>query len=166
MSSTLPTFLPLADAARKHNLPEKVLTQLIRDGKIEAAKLPSGEILVSDHDLDQGKTKEQIIAKKYGNLRGRPITITDAAKKYNVPRGTLNAWVFRSNYIRIVDDLSYPKKIDEAEAAYCAEIYHARKRERITGIPFFDEEGRPYKKLKHPKLSKYRRLKRKGSRLR
>ena len=45
--SHIPTVLPLPDAARKYNLTEQALTQLIQTGKIEAVQLPSGELLVS-----------------------------------------------------------------------------------------------------------------------
>jgi len=39
----IPTYLPLPKAARKYGLSEKVLTQLVKAGKIEAVQLPSGQ---------------------------------------------------------------------------------------------------------------------------
>jgi hypothetical protein len=45
-------------------------------------------------------------------------------------------------------------ELDEAEVAYCAEIYHARN--GISGVPLLDEDGLAYQ-LKHPELSEYRR---------
>ena len=51
-------------------------------------------------------------------------------------------------------------KLDEAEVAYCAEIYHERKAAGIrSGAPLLDEDGLPYE-LKHPELSAYRCRKR------
>ena len=41
LRSPVPAYLPLPDAARKYHISEKVLTRLIQDGRIEAAKLPS-----------------------------------------------------------------------------------------------------------------------------
>jgi hypothetical protein len=157
----VPTFIPLADAARKYNISENVLTRLIRDGRIEAAQLPSGELLVSDESLN-GKTKEQIIKEKFQYLQGIGITISQAATKYDVPRSTLEAWVSRYGYIGIVDGHSYPKTINEAEVAYCAEEYHTRKAKGISsgGVPLLDEHGLPIYELKHPELAEYRRRKR------
>src|SRR5262245_54270009 len=42
----VPIYLPLSEAAGRYNLSENVLTQLIQAGKIEAVRLPSGEVLV------------------------------------------------------------------------------------------------------------------------
>lgn len=160
---SIPTFIPLAEAARKYNLTEDVLTRLIQDGRIEAAQLPSGELLVSDEGLNE-KTKEQIIEEKYGHLRGKLITISEAAERYGISRKTVEAWVYRNQYLSIVDDASYPKRIDEAEVAYCANIYHERQKKGIShGIPLLDENGLPVLELKHPELSKYRRKKRQTS---
>jgi hypothetical protein len=69
LRSELPTFVPLSEAVRRYNLTEDVLTRLIRDGRIEAAQLPSGELLVSDDDLGETKTKEQITEEKFGNYQ-------------------------------------------------------------------------------------------------
>jgi hypothetical protein len=55
----IPTYLPLVEAAQKYDLSEQVLTQLIQAGKIEAVRLPSGELLVSAENGQQ-KTKEDI----------------------------------------------------------------------------------------------------------
>ncbi len=46
---------------------------------------------------------------------------------------------------------------NEAEIAYCVDIYQNRK--RVGGVPLLDENGLPYE-LKHPELSAYRRRKR------
>ncbi len=63
--SKIPTFLPLPDAARKFSLTERVLTQLIQAGKIEAVQLPSGELLVLADNDNPPKTKEDIINSPY-----------------------------------------------------------------------------------------------------
>ena len=64
--SKLPTVLPLPDAARKYNLTEQALTQLIEAGKIGAVQLPSGEILVPADNNRKGKTKDEIIVEPDG----------------------------------------------------------------------------------------------------
>ena len=151
----VPTFIPLAEAVRKYNLTEEVLTRLIRDGRIEAAQLPSGELLVSDEGLHE-KTKEQIIEDKYGHLKGKPITISDAMDKYRIPQdSTIRRWITKG-YIEVVDD-GYPMRVDEAEVAYCTSIYHQRQAVGIrSGAPLLNEDGTPYQ-LKRPELSQQRR---------
>ncbi len=158
----IPTYLPLSEAAGKYNLSENVLTQLIRTGKIEAVQLPSGELLVSANSSPQKiKTKEQIIADKYGPLKRQPITVSEASQRYKVLNRTIREWV-SLNYIQVVDD-GYPMKIDEAEIAYCAEIFHERKAAGVrSGVPLLDEQGLPYE-LKHPELSAIRRRKKRRS---
>jgi len=152
----VPTYLPLAEAADKFNLSESVLTQLIQAGKIEAVRLPSGELLVSAEN-GQSKTRETIINEKYPHLKGNPITITEAAGKYELPRSTIEKWLERK-YIEIIDPDSYPMRVDEADVLYCVDVYRQRKALGITGgVPLLDENGLPYQ-LKHPDLSKRRRM--------
>jgi hypothetical protein len=155
----VPTYLPLPEAARKYDISENLLTQLIQAGKIEAVRLSSGELLVSDNnDPQKIKTKEQIIAEKFGKLRERPITVSEASQKYRVPGSTIREWI-PLEYVHIINSGGYPMKLDEAEVAYCAEIYHERKAAGIrSGAPLLDEDGLPYE-LKHPELSAYRRRK-------
>jgi hypothetical protein len=157
----IPTYLPLSEAAQKFELSEQALTQLIQAGKIEAVRLSSGEVLVpANNDPQKIRTKEQIIAEKFGDLREQPITISEASERYKVLGRTIREWV-SLDYIQVVDH-SYPVKIDEAEAAYCAEIFHERKAAGIrSGAPLLDEHGLPYE-LKHPELSAYRRRKKRA----
>ena len=152
----VPTFIPLAEAVRKYNLTEEVLTRLIRDGRIDGAQLPSGDLLVSDDGLNEAKTKEQIIEEKFGNLIGQPITVTEAAEKYDLHRNTLLEWS-KNGYIAVLKH-GYRMELDEAEVAYCAEIHYERKELGITRVPLLDENGLAYQ-LKHPKLFEYRRRK-------
>jgi transposase len=159
LNQKVPTYIPLADAIQKYGISEEALTQLIKAGKIEAVQLSSGELLVAADNGSPPKTKDQIIQEKFANLQGQPITITEAAEKYNVPRSTVEKWVERK-YIDIVDSNSYPMKVNEADVSYCVEVYQERKAMGITGgVPLLDENGLPYE-LKHPTLSKRRRMQR------
>lgn len=157
---SVPTYIPLPEAARRYDLSEKMLTQLVQAGKIEAVRLLSGEVLVpANNDTHKIKTKEQIIAEKFKELIDQPITITEASRKYNIPGSTIREWI-PLEYVHIINFGGYPMKLDEAEIAYCAEVYHERKASGIrSGAPLLDENGLPYE-LKHPELSKYRRRKR------
>ncbi|GAB4428728.1 MAG: hypothetical protein Kow0031_09010 [Anaerolineae bacterium] len=156
-------YVPLKEAAKKHNVDEQVLTQLISAGMINAKK-EAGEILVAvdknDNSAGGLQTKEEIIAAKYGDIQGQPITLSKAAEKYNVSLSTIKAWLYRNNYIAPIIENSHPAFFDEAEIAYLAEIFHKRKRKGtgFFGAPLLDKDGLPYK-LKHPDLAKHRRTK-------
>src|SRR5512136_1696551 len=88
--SRIPTYLPLAEAAHRHGLSEKVLTQLIQTGKIGAVQLSSGEVLVAaDNNNGHGyKTKAEIIATKFTHLRGQTINAYQAQQKYGIHPST------------------------------------------------------------------------------
>lgn len=135
-----------------------LLTNLPPGSTIELTKTPGG-LIVTD-SIDQPKTKQQILEERYAGLMGQGITMSEAAKKYDVPGGTIRRWVYQNNYISFVDQDSYPQTIDEAEIALCADIYKERQQAGITRVPYFDEEGCIIEDLKHPKLSEYRRKKR------
>ncbi len=161
-------YLPLKEAAKKHNVEEKVLTQLIAAGMIEAVE-ENGETLVAVDKNGNGnngtkpQTKAEIIAAEFAHLHDQPITLSEAARKYDVPRGTLEAWQYK-NYLTPTHPDAYPKLFNEAEIAYCADIYHDRKRvgTGFYGAPLLDENGLPYE-LKHPDLAQYRRKKGKNN---
>jgi len=128
----------------------KLLTNTRPGDKIEIK--PSGEILVQ-------QTKEEIIQDKYPALIGQGITLSEAADRYGVPRGTIRNWYY-NGYVGMIED-SYPMRLDEAEIAYCADIYKARKVSGVGfyGAPLLDENGLAYE-LKHEDLAKYRKRKR------
>lgn len=136
----------------------KLLTDLKPGSTIEVRKLPTGEIAVSENAPT--RTKEDILKEKYACLIGQPITVSDAADKYDVPRRNIIEWA-RKDYIPILKEGGRGSRmeLDEAEVAYCAGIYLRRKN---TGVgfraPLLDENGLEYQ-LKHPGLSRYRRRK-------
>ena len=145
---------------------QELLTQLPPDAKIELETKPNGEInvgIVVEEVVVNGKhqTKEDILQEEYSDLLNGWLTLTEAAKKYNVPKATLKTWIYRSNYIQNTKG-SYPMTINEAEVAYCADIYHARKESGLGfyGAPLLDEDGLPYE-LKHPSIAEYRQRKKK-----
>ncbi len=121
-------------------------------GSIIIEKLPNGVIMVDDTP----QTKQEYLERDYPDLIGQTITLTEAAKKYAIPRGTLNNWYNSAGYIQPVEN-SYPSIFDEAEIAYLISIYHQR---RASGskAPLLDDDGLPYE-IKHPKLADYRRRK-------
>lgn len=135
-----------------------LLTNLPPGGTIVIERTAQGDITVNT--TNPAPTKEEIIAARFAALRGVGITISDAAEKYGVPRKAVEGWIYRSGYVHFVDRASWPKLVDEAEIALCAEIYHERQETGLTGVPFFDDDGAIIDELKRPELSAYRRRKR------
>ncbi len=96
--------LPLIEAAKKHNVEEEVLTQLIAVGMIEAVE-ENGETLVAVDKNGNGnndtkpQTKDEIIAAEFAHLHCQPITLSEAATKYDIPQGTIESWYYRAKYI-------------------------------------------------------------------
>jgi hypothetical protein len=156
----IPTYLPLADAAKKFGMSRTVLTQMIRSGKIEAVQLPSGELLVAAEDNGgKPRTKQRIITEKFAHLRGQTINAYAAQKEYSIRYQNFIKWA-RSGYIEIIyEEEGRLVEMDAADVAYCAYIYNQKKTDyggRIAGVRIFDDDGNPYE-LKYPDLSAKRR---------
>jgi len=170
-SNNIPTFISLSDAARKFGLPKKVLTEQIQAGKIEAVKLPTGELLVADKlNGYQNKTKDQIIAEKYSHLCGKVISASAASRKYSEIHGIaitpqhFSQWA-AAGHIAVSGGGGRGKrlKLDEADVAYCADIYTQKAQEygasRMSGVKIFDSNSDPYQ-LKYPDIARDRRIER------
>ena len=107
------------------------------------------------------KTKQQILEEKYGDLVGQPITLTEAAEKYGVPRDTISKWNYRADYIAPLDPDAYPAQFDEAEIAYLCDIYKQRKAQR-SRAPLLDDDGLPYQIKDPERAAKVRKQRRKA----
>lgn len=166
----VPTFIPLSEAADKYNLSKNVLTQLILTGKIEAVRLPSGELLVAaEKNGHEIRTKNELITKKFSHLRGQKISASEASRKYSEQHGTpipyqnFSRWA-KAGYIEIKNQ-GYRLQLDEADVAYCAEIYAEKYREyngQMRGVTIFDENGNPYQ-IKYQEVAEQKRSKRRNA---
>ncbi len=157
----LPQTISLPQAAQELGVSVADLRARIDAGTISAVETPDGEIVVLLRNGNNTTKTEDINAKlsaisrdDFAHLRGQVITVSEAAKKYKVPRNTILEWADR--YIRVISP-GYRMEIDEEELAFCVAVYRVRKMIGVrTGAPLLDEEGKPYL-LKHPALSRYRR---------
>ncbi|MCK6629317.1 MAG: hypothetical protein L6R45_29590 [Anaerolineae bacterium] len=121
--------------------------------KLQLEILPNGAIHVAD---TTPKTKTQLIDELFPHLKGQGISISNAAKKYGVPRGAVNDWVYVTGYLHFVDETCYPKLVDEAEVALCAQIYHARRAANTAGLPYFNDQGHIITTIKRPAAARNR----------
>jgi len=135
-----------------------LLTNLPPGAKIEI-KTPQGKKLsvTKQPDVPQYATKTEWLEAEYKNLIGQPITLSEAAQKYDVPRSVLESWYYRSKYISPLDGNAYPKTFNEAEIASLADIY-SQRRKVGSKAPLINSDGLPYL-IKHTGLAAYRRSK-------
>ncbi len=150
--AALPTLLSLPEAARKYGLSEARLKTMIDNGKIKAAMI--GEEIVVNEDEVREKTiqrKEDLPEyKKHAHLKGSPIWVSKAARKYNLLHPTILKWV-KAGVIKRLGAIGNKILLDEADVAYCAEIYH---RFGAQGRKLFDDNGMPYKAKTGPLAQK------------
>ncbi len=139
---TLPTFVPVSEAARKYGLEEAHLRVLVEKGKIRAGVI-AGEMVVSEDEVrGEIQQKEDLPEyRQFDHLKGNAIYILKAAEDYKVPFSTLRGWVKRG-YIKIIGRQGKKVLLDEQDVAYCSKIYEQRKGQ---GKWLFDENGVPYK---------------------
>lgn len=136
---------------------KNLLTNLPPGVRIELKPLPTGGFAVFAVP-EREMTKDDILKEKYTALVGQPITVSEAAQKYDIHRRTIFKWIDKG-YIAIVQEEPV-KQVDEAEVKYCVDIYRQRKSEGfgIYGAPLLDKNGLPYQ-LKRPDVAEYRRRK-------
>ena len=141
---SLPKLLPLSKAAQALGISEEDLRTQIEAGKIQAGVLPDGEIVVSMSNGNNSAKhipKEELPAyKKHAHLQEVEIGVNEAGRKYDLVARTISGWV-KAGYIRKLRQEGQKVLLDEADVAYCAEIYHAR---RGQGKWLFNPDGTPY----------------------
>lgn len=167
------TYLTIEEAARKYGVKKKVLTQLIADGMVQTRETSTGDVLVvaeNNGNSQESQTKEEIITEKYAHLRKQLISASDASRKYSGIHGvpilqqSFSRWV-KAGHITSEFD-GYRLQMNEAEVAYCAEIYAQKYKDyggRMSGVRIFDENGNPYK-LKYPEVAEQLRIDRRRTR--
>ena len=149
---TLPTFLPLSEAARKYGMEEARLRALIEKGKIRAGVV-AGEMVVSEDEVrgeaiqEKGLRKEDLPEwKQFSHLDGKGIGISEAVRDYKINAPTIYRW-YRAGFIREIGKKTVrggtKLLLNEADIAYCAFVY--RRSEWSQGKRVFDRKGFPYK---------------------
>ncbi len=142
MSNQLDSLVPIETAARRVNLPISMLRGWIEAGKIKAA-MYGDALLVSEADLMASVPKEERPEYlKFASLRGHGISSYEAERKYGVRSATISRW-YRSGYIAKIGEQGAQKiLLDEADVAYCVEIY---RKNPGQGKRVFDRDGNPYR---------------------
>ena len=184
-NTTLPSILPLDDAAQALGVDAETLLRMVQSGRIIAFRDPNGEVFIPMNDGQpllpsvpamnmngNGKrhaedTQEpedinarlrQIKREDFAHLEGTPITVSEAAKKYGVSPNTIQTWKRRYPHALKVLRPGRGRRgaeLNEADIAYLVAIYRVRK---IYGTraPLLNEDGTPYL-IKYPDLARARR---------
>jgi len=138
--STLERFITLEQAAQQLRLEQADLARLIDEGSLRAALLPDDLIGVSLSSVQALLPREDLPDyQDFAHLKGQPISISEASRKYGIHTSTLTRWMQRGYITRIGKD-GRRTLLDEAHVAYCAKVYLS---DSGQGKWLFDEKGKP-----------------------
>ena len=146
--AALPKFISLPDAAKKIHASVDDLRPYIENGKIKAATI-NGVFFVDTLTLPNKIVKKQDVPeyKKFKELKGVEISISEAARKYNIPNPTVSRWKTKG----LLKQIGIKKNrilVDEQDVAYCSFFYHKNKFGKRQGQWIFDLNGVPRPKVK------------------
>ena len=137
-------FLSLREAAKQYKLDERTLIDALQFGIIETAEGAEGGLCVSEKLASESQDALKIArkARKLAqHVAGKPIHISEAARKYDIPQATLSRWVQRG-YIRKVGQDKNRVLLDEGDVAYCVNVYNLMNGGQ--GKRIFQKGGLPY----------------------
>ncbi|OGN74471.1 MAG: hypothetical protein A2X25_06175 [Chloroflexi bacterium GWB2_49_20] len=149
--AALPTFISTEEAAHLLGVSQARVRRMIEAGTIKAANVGS-DTVVSEASIRKfhkqqpisqpsGIQKEDLPEyKKYSYLRNGIISISEAARKYDITFSALHRWVTRGYILRKGQDKN-KVLLSEQDVAYCADIYHSH---RGRGNWLFNNDGTPY----------------------
>jgi predicted site-specific integrase-resolvase len=143
--AALPKMIPLADAADRLKLSQKHLHRLINNGKINAATI-NGETVVREYDvikLTPTPRDSLVEYRKFKSLKGIPIWLSEAARKYDINHITILQWT-RKGYIAKLGTDGNKLLLNEQDVAYCKLIYDRVSGENRKGRRIFNDDGTPF----------------------
>lgn len=134
-------LIPLTDVPLKFHIQESELNRLISSGKIRIMNL-SGNLLISEESILMNLPKEEREEyRQFLHLKGVGIALREAGREYNIPSSTIRSWIL-AGYIKKLGYDGQKVKLDRADVAYCAYIYHKKSGSRGKWI--FGPDGTPY----------------------
>ncbi|MBN1811459.1 MAG: hypothetical protein JXA14_06470 [Anaerolineae bacterium] len=116
----LETYIPLEDAAQKYDLRAHVLTDLVEKGELRAVQV-GRKIAVAEGEVFDLVKEMTGDGRRYAALEGRPIRVSKAAEKYQMPHATLSKWAKRG-YIRVIEQRPRLLLLNEADVAKARDL--------------------------------------------
>ena len=136
-------FIAPEHAARQLGVDLDSIYPLIDEGKLRAAVMTDGSIGISQISVHALLPKEELPEYQLNaDLKGKPISINEAGRKYKLNTSTLTRWMQRGLIHQLGKD-GRKTMLDEADVAYCAQVY---RKNSGQGKWAFDDAGHPYKK--------------------
>lgn len=86
---------------------------------------------------DDRPTREQ-----FAHLAGVGLTLSEAAKKYDMPRHRIHHWAVERDYIKCVNP-AMPAQYDEADIAFCVALVRWRRAHGVLTTDLFNRDGTP-----------------------
>lgn len=134
-------LVTVGQAARIARVSIATIRAWVADGTLRIMQLetkdliPTADIPIAKHDRPEFR--------RFANLAGVGISITDAAARYALEPRTIRNWI-RRGHIPVIGrgHDARVKLLDEQHIAYCAMIHHARGG---PGRRTFAPDGTPYR---------------------
>ncbi len=118
--SRLELYITPEQAARQLEVNLDSIFQSVDEGKLRAAVMTDGTIGISQQSVNELLPKEALPEyRENEELRGTPISINGAGRKYKLSTSTLTRWMQRG-LIRQLGKDGRKTLLDEADVAYCA----------------------------------------------
>ena len=138
---SIPTYIPIKDAAAKYGYALSDLKRLAQSGKIKAVQLPDGDMIVSENSVKEKTRKEDLPEyKKHAKLANETTWVSKAARDYDLPHSTISRWT-QLGHIKQMGKQGNKTLLSAQDMAYCAEIYQTRGGQ---GKRIFNPDGTPY----------------------
>lgn len=119
-------WMPLSEAARLYSLEEALLELLAKEGKVRSGVL-DGEMQVALEDVEA--LRGQLDKRNFQHLEGSPISMSEAARRYAFPVGSIFNWV-RKGYIRVLGTGTKEVFVNESDVAYARVLANIRGLEK------------------------------------
>lgn len=135
------SYLTISEAARMASINQQDVDKLVQSGTIRAI-MHNGVALVNQDDvLANLPVEDRPEFKKHAHLLGTKIMVSDVASKYGVSHVNVLRWIKRGLIPVLQRGPGRAVFVDEAHAAYCAEVYKDNKGQ---GRWVFNTDGTPY----------------------
>ncbi|MDX9954782.1 MAG: hypothetical protein RBT75_11830 [Anaerolineae bacterium] len=135
MGLSLPEFIPLTEAATRHNINPQVLDQAVSDGAVHVVKVGE-DLLVKDEDVS-------VIAvqlRKVDPGEDELVSISEVARRLNLSPGTVSQWQELGWLPMLATGPNRVKLVSWTRAKALDELRQARGRRRL--IPRSRDFGR------------------------
>lgn len=122
-------YLTRAQALKNHPLSERELDELIERERVNMVLVQTNgdqKIAFYDDDLAAYVADRDITPKKFDDLRGNLLGMTEAGLNHNVSSKTVSRWASQG-ILKIKGRDGLKKLVDEADVAYLAALGRAKK---------------------------------------